>query len=58
MKTMIILDREHHRRPMMEDGHMDEARIITLAAELKTLYDQLRKSPPDEPDLLLPRTVR
>lgn len=37
---------------------MDDTRMTTLATELKTLYDQLLRSPPDEPDLMLPHMVR
>ena len=43
--------------PTMEDEPMDEARIRTIAMEMTTLDNQLRKYPPDEPDLMITRMV-
>lgn len=37
---------------------MDEARIHTIAMEMTTLDNQLRKYPPDKPDLMITRMVR
>ena len=44
--------------PTMEDEPMDEARLRTIAMEMTTLDNQLRKYPPDEPDLMITRMVR
>jgi len=58
MGTMMVLCVRTIVAPTMEDEPMDEARIHTIAMEMTTLDNQLRKYPPDEPDLMITRMVR
>jgi hypothetical protein len=53
METMMVLSVRTTVAPTMEDEPMDEARIRTIAMEMTTLDNQLRKYPPDEPDLMI-----
>jgi hypothetical protein len=57
METMMVLSVRTTVAPTMEDEPMDEARIRTIAMEMTTLDNQLRKYPPDEPDLMITRMV-
>jgi len=58
METMMALPVRTIVAPTMEDEPMDEARLRTIAMEMTTLDNQLRKYPPDEPDLMITRMVR
>jgi hypothetical protein len=55
---MMVLSVRTIVAPTMEDEPMDEARLRTIAMEMTTLDNQLRKYPPDEPDLMITRIVR
>jgi hypothetical protein len=57
METMMVLSVRTTAAPTMEDEPVDEARIRTIAMEMTTLDNQLRKYPPDEPDLMITRMV-
>jgi hypothetical protein len=57
METMMVLSVRTTVAPTMEDEPVDEARIRTIAMEMTTLDNQLRKYPPDEPDLMITRMV-